>query len=655
MRLVVGAALSLVSVRALAQNFVVAQGGLLVTNSLTVPMSGEYGSSLVEPRDVQESFQASFGHAMENGLGLSGVRVTSLSYTDHASSHRRMQSETVEIHYIVECGQDGCLGEKTKLDTMTAKQMENIIKAIDQHAYQTGFGSSAVCGGQSKSDCAQSALSNLPPPGVVTIPIPVTKAPTVSSQGTPSPTPKPTAKQSLCVSKNPCFVKSSCADTGDGGASCGDCPSGYSGDGKTCADVDDCAANKNTCGAKGKCADAGTNKLACKCSAGYGLENADAAIQKCILVSACGSDEDDCVSGAKCAHVKGTTKHTCTCPTGYAGDGKTGDGMKGCVDVNGCKDSPCNSLTSCSDIQAPGTGYTCGACPKGYTGDGYKGCTDANDCANNPCSVGSGGRACKDVCSSGMGGSCSAGKQRYACSCLSGFAAFGGSCRKTSVCHSDLGESCPDKSMTCSHDVSVKFRQKYGGFSCNCATGMTKSSDGKKCVDRNDCQKDSCDSLSSCSDVQAPEKGFTCATCPAGYKESWNAGKQVCTDMDDCGANNGVSGKRGPCGVYGSKFTTTKCVNQPGVDYKCRCNTNYKSEYHCDDMSATQFEDFAKKINFDLDKFKGQLCTDNEAGRGLGACNGEDCSLAKITSNQVPNCQTMKSYIVCKGSVLCSC
>lgn len=48
------------------------------------------------------------------------------------------------INYVVMCGSDGCLSEKDKLDHVTTKQMTNIIQAIDDHAFATGFGTSAV-------------------------------------------------------------------------------------------------------------------------------------------------------------------------------------------------------------------------------------------------------------------------------------------------------------------------------------------------------------------------------------------------------------------------------------------------------------------------------------------------------------------------------
>jgi len=80
---------------------------------------------------------------------------------------------------------------------------------------------------------------------------------------------------------------------------------------------------------------------------------------------------------------------TCSaCPTGYDSTPRTVNGKTVCVDTNGCKSSPCHSLSKCTDAKAPATGaagFTCSPCPSGYQGSaiGSKGCVDANDCADS--------------------------------------------------------------------------------------------------------------------------------------------------------------------------------------------------------------------------------------------------------------------------------
>ena len=120
-------------------------------------------------------------------------------------------------------------------------------------------------GHATKADCAAAAIAAMPAPGVVSINL-FTGAPT--TPGTGAPTPSPTVKISLCVSANPCFTKGSCSDDGAGGASCGACPAGYTGDGKSCVDVDDCSG-WTACGIKGACKDTGTLSVSCTCGGGY--------------------------------------------------------------------------------------------------------------------------------------------------------------------------------------------------------------------------------------------------------------------------------------------------------------------------------------------------------------------------------------------------
>ena len=556
-----------------------------VSHSLSIPVSAGYGSAIAAQGEVQSSFQAATLASIQDAFSLDDVTITGV---DFASSQRRRAQggdSKVTINYVVMCGSDGCLSEKDKLDHVTTKQMTNIIQAIDDHAFATGFGTSAVCSGSvNKNQCASKAIAALDKPSVVTIPLPKSRAPTQAGKP-PPPTPKPTAPLSLCVKANPCFTKKLCTDDGKGGATCGKCPSGYSGDGKKCADMNDCSGY-SACGSKGSCKDSGTLSNTCACSAGYSAAGTTVGSingQKCVLTNKCSASEDDCVTGSKCNAQSGGG-HSCSCPAGTFGDGKsTGNG---CKDINGCANKPCDKLTACSDISAPKTGFSCGSCPKGYTGNGYKGCKDANDCTGNPCGIGSGGRTCKDICTSGFGGSCSAGKTRYTCTCLAGFAFFGGKCRKTSACHADLGEKCPDSKMSCNHDSSG------GSFSCSCPVGTIKSADSKKCVDKNDCLKDSCSPLSTCHDMPAPKTGFTCDACPKGYKESWNNNKQVCTDIDDCIGN--------PCGAKG----TQTCNNQPGIKYTCTCKKGYLSTYHCADMKVAAIAVFAKRYGLDMATWK---------------------------------------------------
>ena len=180
-----------------------------------------------------------------------------------------------------------------------------------------------------------------------------------------------------CTNK-PCSSLVSCTDQSAPGTgfTCGGCPAGYKGDGiggNGCTDADDCATRP--CGKKlgMSCLDTGTLKYKCNCPPGYSSSGNPLT---CNLVNACQASEDDCVTGLKgpkktaaCNHV-GPGKHSCTCPSGYVGDGASSG--TGCTDPDECAKKPCATLQgagtapACTSKNAPLTGFTCAACPTGY-------------------------------------------------------------------------------------------------------------------------------------------------------------------------------------------------------------------------------------------------------------------------------------------------
>lgn len=106
-----------------------------------------------------------------------------------------------------------------------------------------------------------------------------------------------------------CAVGATCVD--ENGLAVCRCTTGFTGDGETCADVDECAAGTDTCGAN-----------------------------------------------ATCANTAGS--FTCACDAGFTGDGQT------CTDVDECASNPCHAMASCSNT--PGS-FQC-ACDSGYMGNG---------------------------------------------------------------------------------------------------------------------------------------------------------------------------------------------------------------------------------------------------------------------------------------------
>ena len=106
-----------------------------------------------------------------------------------------------------------------------------------------------------------------------------------------------------------------------------------------------------------------------------------------------------------CSDVKAPgTGFTCAaCPSGYDRNAvSSGSSRPICKDLNACKNAPCDKLTKCTDLKAPSTGFTCSACPRpsGYSGDGKNGCKDINDCKadqNGLTACGAKGTGCTDT------------------------------------------------------------------------------------------------------------------------------------------------------------------------------------------------------------------------------------------------------------------
>ncbi|KAL9979187.1 hypothetical protein ACROYT_G016809 [Oculina patagonica] len=209
----------------------------------------------------------------------------------------------------------------------------------------------------------------------------------------------------------PCYTGVTCIDlpppANASGYKCGSCPSGYTGNGAQCVDIDECQSNLlNNC--EQLCVNLPASFF-CDCRDGYKLtadgdncddinecEPSNDCMQKCINSVGsynCSCDEffkpdpadwrkcvatNPCSSDHGCDHVcfKGSNNQaTCACNANYEleDDGKT------CRDINEC--DPANPLHRCSQIceNTPGS-YKC-SCEKGFelNKDGYE-CEDVNEC-----------------------------------------------------------------------------------------------------------------------------------------------------------------------------------------------------------------------------------------------------------------------------------
>lgn len=161
---------------------------------------------------------------------------------------------------------------------------------------------------------------------------------------------------------------------------CGPCPTGYTGDGKNCKDIDHCI--NATCKNGGSCVD-GLRNYSCICSAGFMGDQCETDIDDCL--------NHTCANGGLC--VDGVNGYSCNCSTGYTGE-------RCLTDIDDCVNHTCGNGGSCVDAV---NSYSCN-CSVGYTGE--RCLTDIDDCVNHTCA---------------NGGLCVDGVNSYSCNCSAGY------------------------------------------------------------------------------------------------------------------------------------------------------------------------------------------------------------------------------------------
>ncbi|XP_067041983.1 uncharacterized protein [Acropora muricata] len=326
-----------------------------------------------------------------------------------------------------------------------------------------------------------------------------------------------------------CFPNVTCSKKGQTIA-CGPCPLGFTGDGKICKDIEDCANHRCTNGAS--CVD-GINSYSCNCTAGFSgvycetgmcstkeidttssQQLSTSIITFALFLLNCSVDLDDCVNhncsnGASC--IDGINSYSCNCSAGFIGSNCE-------TNIDDCVSHTCANGASCVDgINT----YSC-KCTAGFTG--WNCDTDIDDCRNNTCT---------------NGASCIDGINGYSCNCSVGFS----------------GEHCENNLDDCvNHNCSngASCIDGINSYSCNCSAGFT----GSNCeTDIDDCVSHTCANGASCVDGI---NTYSCK-CAAGFT-GWNCE----TDIDDCMSH--------VCANGGS------CVDGIG-SYTCKCTMGFTGKY----------------------------------------------------------------------------
>ncbi|CAK1578705.1 unnamed protein product [Parnassius mnemosyne] len=163
---------------------------------------------------------------------------------------------------------------------------------------------------------------------------------------------------------------------------CGECPSGYEGNGYVCYDIDECVTLPNGgCSVSPfvACHNTIGSRFCGPCPPGYLGDGVT-----CTWIGSCNINHGGCHPAASCVDKWfGSGRRTqCVCPNGMDGDGV---GLDGCyISTEGnatqhCESNPCSEHGQCHALR---TGYTC-ICHKGFTGVHCE--NTANLCANYPC------------------------------------------------------------------------------------------------------------------------------------------------------------------------------------------------------------------------------------------------------------------------------
>jgi hypothetical protein len=268
-----------------------------------------------------------------------------------------------------------------------------------------------------------------------------------------------------------CDPNATCTQAGAVGSTCA-CNAGFSGNGLSCTDIDECMVNNGGCDSNAACTNTPGSRT-CTCNPGYSGNGLT-----CSDIDECLTNNGGCDPHATCTNTLGS--RTCSCDNGYSGNGLT------CTDINECltNNGGCDPNAAC--MNTPGS-RSC-SCKPGYSGDGFS-CVDVNECLTN-----NGGCDPNATCTNTPGS--------RTCACNAGYSGNGLSCADIDECLTNNG-GC-DPNATCTNTP--------GSRTCACNSGY--SGDEMTCTDIDECLTNNggCDLSATCTNTP----GSRTCTCGSG-------------------------------------------------------------------------------------------------------------------------------------------
>ncbi|XP_031564283.1 uncharacterized protein LOC116299704 isoform X2 [Actinia tenebrosa] len=169
---------------------------------------------------------------------------------------------------------------------------------------------------------------------------------------------------------NPCAEGVTCRNRGVGNYTCEGCPNGFTGDGKSCKDIDECSI-VFPCYDNNTCVNLSPGYRCGGCPAGFrgnapsgiGVEYARNHRQTCVEIDECTEGAHVCDPNAQCINTIGSYK------CGYCNPGFIGSGYAGCVPGDFCTNGTHTCHVNAKCIQTAAGKYKC-VCKDGFGGSG---------------------------------------------------------------------------------------------------------------------------------------------------------------------------------------------------------------------------------------------------------------------------------------------